>query len=52
MVFDTRGSVIKDKDLSQLTWLRVGGPADFFFMPGGPLCFSGLSSSSGSYVFK
>ena len=33
MVFDTRGSVIKDKDLSQVTWLRVGGPADFFFMP-------------------
>ena len=33
MVFDTRGSVIKDKDLSQITWLRVGGPADFFFMP-------------------
>ena len=33
MVFNTRGSVIKDKDLSQITWLRVGGPADFFFMP-------------------
>ena len=33
MVFDTRGSVIKNKDLSQITWLRVGGPADFFFMP-------------------
>ena len=33
MVFDTRGSVIKDKDLSQITWLRVGGPADLFFMP-------------------
>ena len=33
MVFDTRGSVTKNKDLSQITWLRVGGPADFFFMP-------------------
>ena len=33
MIFDTRGSVIKNKDLSQITWLRVGGPADFFFMP-------------------
>ena len=33
MVFDTRGSVIKNKDLSQITWLRVGGPADLFFMP-------------------
>ena len=33
MVFDTRGSVIKNKDLSEITWLRVGGPADFFFMP-------------------
>ncbi len=33
MVFETRGSVIKNKDLSQITWLRVGGPADFFFMP-------------------
>ena len=33
MVFDTRGSVIRNKDLSQITWLRVGGPADFFFMP-------------------
>lgn len=33
MFFDTRGSIITDKDLSQITWLRVGGPADFFFMP-------------------
>ena len=33
MVFDTRGSLIKNKDLSQITWLRVGGPADFFFIP-------------------
>ena len=33
MVFDTRGSVMKNKDLSQITWLRVGGPADLFFMP-------------------
>ena len=33
MVFGTRGTVIKNKDLSQVTWLRVGGPADLFFMP-------------------
>ena len=33
MVSGTRGSVIKNKDLSQITWLRVGGPADLFFMP-------------------
>ena len=33
MFFDTRGSIITDQDLSQITWLRVGGPADFFFMP-------------------
>ena len=28
-----RGQVIEAKDLSSLTWLRVGGPADLFFMP-------------------
>ena len=33
MFFETRGSVITNKDLSQITWLRVGGPADFFFKP-------------------
>ena len=33
MVSGTRGTVIKNKDLSQVTWLRVGGPADLFFMP-------------------
>ncbi|MCH1411793.1 MAG: FAD-binding protein, partial [Rhodobacteraceae bacterium] len=33
MFFETRGSVIKNKDLSQITWLRVGGAADFFFKP-------------------
>ena len=33
MKFDTRGSITKDKNLSQITWLRVGGPADLFFMP-------------------
>jgi UDP-N-acetylmuramate dehydrogenase len=33
MVSVTRGSVIKNKDLSKITWLRVGGPADLFFMP-------------------
>ena len=33
MDFDTRGSFTKNKNLSQITWLRVGGPADLFFMP-------------------
>ena len=30
---ETRGALVSDKDLSGLTWLRVGGPADWFFMP-------------------
>ncbi|GHE86082.1 UDP-N-acetylenolpyruvoylglucosamine reductase [Aliiroseovarius zhejiangensis] len=30
---ETRGALVQDKDLSALTWLRVGGPADWFFMP-------------------
>ena len=33
MDFDTRGSITKNKSLSQITWLRVGGPADLFFIP-------------------
>ena len=33
MFFDTRGSIVENKRLSQITWLRVGGPADYFFMP-------------------
>lgn len=28
-----RGKLSRDRDLSGLTWLRVGGPADWFFMP-------------------
>lgn len=28
-----RGSLIKDKAMSDLTWLRVGGPADAVFLP-------------------
>ncbi|WP_299654189.1 UDP-N-acetylmuramate dehydrogenase [uncultured Tateyamaria sp.] len=28
-----RGTLTPDKDLSGLTWLRVGGPADWFFQP-------------------
>ncbi|MCK8462509.1 UDP-N-acetylmuramate dehydrogenase [Aliiroseovarius sp. S1339] len=30
---ETRGTLVAQKDLSGLTWLRVGGPADWFFMP-------------------
>ena len=33
MNFETRGSITKNKNLSQITWLRVGGAADLFFMP-------------------
>ncbi|MEL6465434.1 MAG: UDP-N-acetylmuramate dehydrogenase [Pseudomonadota bacterium] len=29
----TRGTLTRNKDLSGLTWLRVGGPADWFFQP-------------------
>ncbi len=29
----TRGTITPDKDLSALTWLRVGGPADVLFQP-------------------
>lgn len=28
-----RGKLTKNRDLSTLTWLRVGGPADYFFQP-------------------
>lgn len=28
-----RGSLIRDKDMSSLTWMRVGGPADVLFQP-------------------
>jgi UDP-N-acetylmuramate dehydrogenase len=28
-----RGKLTLDRNLSDLTWLRVGGPADFFFQP-------------------
>jgi len=28
-----RGSLTADRDLSDLTWLRVGGPADWLFQP-------------------
>ncbi|MEL7012158.1 MAG: FAD-binding protein, partial [Pseudomonadota bacterium] len=28
-----RGKLSQDRDLAGLTWLRVGGPADWFFMP-------------------
>ncbi|NNE88435.1 MAG: UDP-N-acetylmuramate dehydrogenase [Silicimonas sp.] len=30
---DVRGRLTPDYDLSRLTWLRVGGPADWVFMP-------------------
>ena len=33
MLLDTRGSIVENKQLAKITWLRVGGPADFFFMP-------------------
>ncbi|MEP2784338.1 MAG: UDP-N-acetylmuramate dehydrogenase [Pseudoruegeria sp.] len=30
---DVRGTLIRDRALDSLTWLRVGGPADLFFQP-------------------
>jgi len=30
---EVRGTLTRDRDLSGLTWLRVGGPADVFFQP-------------------
>ncbi|WP_439124207.1 UDP-N-acetylmuramate dehydrogenase [Marivita sp.] len=30
---DVRGTLSRDKSLSDLTWLRVGGPADWLFQP-------------------
>ena len=29
----TRGKLARDRDMSSLTWLRVGGLADYFFQP-------------------
>ncbi|MGR3513662.1 MAG: UDP-N-acetylmuramate dehydrogenase [Paracoccaceae bacterium] len=31
--YEPRGRLSRDRDLSGLTWLRVGGPADWFFLP-------------------
>ena len=28
-----RGGLMQDRMLADLTWLRVGGPADWLFMP-------------------
>jgi UDP-N-acetylmuramate dehydrogenase len=30
---DTRGTLTANRDLSALTWMRVGGPADWLFQP-------------------
>lgn len=30
---ETRGRLTADRPLADLTWLRVGGPADWFFQP-------------------
>ncbi len=32
-IIETRGRLTADRDLSELTWLRVGGPADWLFQP-------------------
>ncbi|MBM3606053.1 MAG: UDP-N-acetylmuramate dehydrogenase [Alphaproteobacteria bacterium] len=39
MIFDLptpRGSLVADRPLDGLTWLRVGGPADWLFQPADP----------------
>ncbi|WP_299687616.1 UDP-N-acetylmuramate dehydrogenase [uncultured Tateyamaria sp.] len=33
---EVRGTLTPQRDLSTLTWLRVGGPADWVFMPADP----------------
>lgn len=30
---DTRGTLTENRDLASLTWMRVGGPADWLFQP-------------------
>ncbi|MBY0398472.1 MAG: UDP-N-acetylenolpyruvoylglucosamine reductase, partial [Thermoleophilia bacterium] len=32
-ISSVRGSLTPGRGLSDLTWLRVGGPADWFFQP-------------------
>ena len=31
-----RGTLTENKELSGLTWMRVGGPADWLFLPADP----------------
>ena len=31
--YTPRGRLVQDRELAGLTWLRVGGPADWFFLP-------------------
>lgn len=31
--YTPRGRLVRDRQLAGLTWLRVGGPADWFFLP-------------------
>lgn len=33
MLPDVRGTLTENRDLSELTWMRVGGPADVLFQP-------------------
>ncbi|WP_424927210.1 UDP-N-acetylmuramate dehydrogenase [Amaricoccus tamworthensis] len=33
---EVRGTLAKERALDSLTWLRVGGPAEWFFMPADP----------------
>ncbi|HAR81305.1 MAG TPA: UDP-N-acetylenolpyruvoylglucosamine reductase, partial [Sulfitobacter pontiacus] len=30
---DMRGKLTQNRPLADLTWLRVGGPADYFYQP-------------------
>jgi UDP-N-acetylmuramate dehydrogenase len=39
---DVRGTLTAQKDLSALTWLRVGGPADWLFQPADVADLSGF----------
>ncbi len=40
--YTPRGRLVQDRDLAGLTWLRVGGPADWFFLPADEADLSGF----------
>ena len=47
---EPRGKLIRGKMLSELTWLRVGGPADWLFMPEDEADLAGFLAALGADV--